>query len=132
MVTQTPVRAREGEVRPAEPMRTRRMYRPPVDIIEQKDELWMVLDMPGVEPGDVDIQYENGLLTIHGKVQPREPENAQYLRCEYGVGDYHRTFSLGEGIDADKIQAECRNGVVKLHLPKSEALKPRKISVKAG
>jgi HSP20 family protein len=132
MATETPVKRREDQVRRVEPMRTRRMYTPPVDILEQKDGLWLMLDMPGVQAGDVEIQYENGLLTIHGKVQPREPQDADYLHCEYGTGDFYRTFSVGEGIDADKIEAECRNGVIKLHLPKSEALKPRKIEVKAG
>jgi HSP20 family protein len=108
------------------------VYAPLVDIIEQKDGLLLVLDMPGVEPGDIDIQYENGLVTIHGKVAPREQEKACYLRYEYGTGDFYRTFTVGEGIDAGKIEAECKNGVVTLRLPKSEAFKPRKIEVKGG
>jgi len=121
-----------GDVRRAEPMRSRRVYTPPVDIIEQKDGLLMLLDMPGVEPDGIHIQYENGLVTIHGKVQPREAEQAQYLLREYGTGDYYRSFTVGEGIDVNKIEACCKDGVVTLHLPKSEALKPRRIEVKGG
>ncbi|HOQ86462.1 MAG TPA: Hsp20/alpha crystallin family protein, partial [Phycisphaerae bacterium] len=74
MATETLVRQGQSEVRRAEPARTRRVYAPLVDIIEQKDGLLLVLDMPGVEPGDIDIEYENGLLTVHGKVEPREQE----------------------------------------------------------
>jgi len=107
------------------------VFTPPVDIIEQKDSLVLMLDMPGVEPTDIDIQLENGLLTVHGKVEPRERQGLDYLRCEYGTGDYYRTFTVGDGIDAQRIEAECKNGVVKVNLPKSEALKPRKITVKS-
>jgi HSP20 family protein len=106
------------------------VYTPPVDIIERPDGLVMLLDMPGVESKDIDIQYENGLLTVHGKVQSREPENASWLVHEYGTGDYHRSFTVGEGIDTGKIEAELKDGVMRLSLPKAESLKPRKIEVK--
>jgi HSP20 family protein len=129
MTTETQVR-RQSEARP-ERARDRCVYTPPVDIVEQKNGLTLLADMPGVDPGDIDIQYENGVLTLHGRVEPREPQNARHLVREYGTGDYCRTFALGEGIDADKIVAEYKDGVLKLHLPKSEALKPRKIEVKA-
>lgn len=109
----------------------RPVYTPPVDIIETPDGLRMLLDMPGVEPGDIDIQYENGVLTIEGKVQPRKREGVEYLLCEYGVGDYFRSFALGEGIDANKIEASFDDGVMTLTLPKAEALKPRKIEIKS-
>lgn len=132
MATETAVARREkSELRRAEePTRARRVYSPPVDIIEQKDGLCLLLDMPGVDPAGVDVQYENGLLTIRGKVEPREHDQATYLLREYGTGDYYRSFTVGEGIDAAKIEAECKNGVLKLHLPKAEAFKPRKIEVK--
>ncbi len=129
MATQTAVRRREQ----AEPVERghRPVYAPAVDIVETKDGLVMLLDMPGVEPGDIDIQYENGLLAIHGKVKPREPEQATWLVHEYGTGDYRRSFTVGEAIDIDKIEAEYKNGVMRLHLPKAESLKPRRIEVKS-
>ncbi len=115
------------------PERTRDVwsYTPSVDIIEMENELFVLADMPGVETKDVDVRYEQGLLTIHGRVEPRQDEvSTNYLLCEYGIGDYYRTFQIGEGIDASKISAEFRNGVLELHLPKTQAYKPRKIVVK--
>lgn len=131
MATETIEKAKTSEVKRAEPARAAKTYVPPVDIIEDRNGLVLLLDMPGVEPRDVEIQYENGVLTIHGKVNVQEPEGMTYIRREYGKGDYHRSFAVGEGIDASKIDAECRNGVVTLHLPKAEAFKPRRIEVKA-
>lgn len=88
-------------------------------------------DLPGVTADDLDIDFENKELTIRGRVSPRQ-EGSQYLFAEYGVGDFYRTFSIGESIDTEKIAAELKNGVLTLHLPKTEAVKPRKIAVKAG
>ncbi len=129
MVAQTPVK-RETETRP-ERIAERRVATPPVDIVEQKDGLLLLADMPGVEPQNIDVQYENGVLTLHGKIEPREKPNMRCLLREYNVTDYHRSFTIGEGIDIDKIEATIKDGVMRLHLPKSEALKPRKIEVKA-
>lgn len=121
-----------AEVTRAERTRDARTYVPNVDIVEQADGLLLVADMPGVRAEDVDIQYEQGLLTIQGRVQARHDDVGpdQYMLREYGVGDFYRSFRVGEGVDIDKIRAELKNGVMTLHLPKAEALKPRKISVK--
>jgi len=106
-------------------------YRPNVDIIETKDELTVLADLPGVRAGDVDINFERGTLTLHGRVCPRQDENTNYLLREYGVGDFYRTFEVSESIDAGRIHAELADGVLKLHLPKVEAAKPRKIEVRS-
>ena len=133
MAEATTIEKREHEVVQAERTRSGRVYRPNVDIIERTDELLLVADMPGVRSEDIDIQYENGLLSIQGRVQPRQRADcAGFLSCEYGVGDFERSFQIGEGIDASRIQAECSAGVLTLHLPKTEAVKPRKIAVKTG
>ena len=72
------------------------------------------------------------IADLHGRVEPRQNEGTtNYLLHEYGVGDYYRSFRLGEGIDPDKIEAHLKDGVMKLHLPKSEATKPKKIAVQA-
>ena len=76
------------------------------------------------------IRFENGELTIHGQVCPRY-ENVNLVYGEYTIGDFHRTFAIGEAIDAEKISAEMSGGVLTLHLPKSEKVKPRRIAVKA-
>lgn len=105
-------------------------YTPRCDIFETDDELVLCADLPGVEPGNADVRYENGELIIHARCTPRQ-EGVNYLGYEYGIGDYYRAFTIGEAIDADKIAAELRNGVLTVHLPKSEAVKPKKIPVKA-
>jgi HSP20 family protein len=116
----------------ARPERTRsgRAYQPNVDIIEKTDELLVLADVPGARPEDIDVHFENRTLDIHAKVQPRYPENTRLLMQEYGVGDFHRSFEVSEAIDAARIYAECTDGVLTLHLPKAEAVKPRKIAVK--
>jgi HSP20 family molecular chaperone IbpA len=105
-------------------------YVPRIDIWENADELVLYGDLPGVEPENLDIRFENDQLTLHGKVSPRH-EGVNFVRGEYGIGDFHRSFTIGEAIDAEKISAEMHNGVVTLHLPKSEKVKPRRIEVKA-
>ena len=116
----------------AEHTRTGTIYRPLVDIVECSDELTLLADVPGAAAGDVDVKFEDGLLTIHARVHPRYDESARFLRAEYGVGDYDRTFQIGETIDPSKISAEYREGVLTLHLPKTEATKPRKIHVQTS
>jgi len=105
-------------------------YRPNVDILESKNELTVLADLPGVHAEDVDIHFEQGTLTLHGKVRPRQPENTSFLLREYGIGDFYRTFQVSESIDDSRIHAELSDGVLALHLPKVEAAKPRKIEVK--
>jgi len=100
------------------------------DIWEDDQELTLFGDLPGVDPKDLDIRFENSELSIHGKVAPRNAE-LQPLLSEYGIGDFYRSFAIGEKIDSAKISAELKNGVLTLHLPKTEAVKPRRIDVKA-
>ena len=103
---------------------------PRFDIWEGDEELILVGDVPGVSVDDLDIRFENRELTIHGKVPPRF--GGEYMYGEYEIGDFHRTFAIGEAIDGEKIHAEIHNGVLTLHLPKTEKVKPRKIEVKAN
>jgi len=131
MANDTAIEKRESEVVQAERTRGGRVYRPNVDIIEQSDKLLLQADLPGATAEDIDINLEKGVLSIHARARPRRDEDAtQYLTHEYGVGDFARSFQVGEGIDADRIEAKFTDGVLTLRLPKSEALVPRKISVK--
>jgi len=109
---------------------SRRTYSPNVDILETKDDLLLVADMPGVKSDSVDIHFENGELYLHGHVGDRQPGDQRYLLREYGVGDFYRVFQISEQIDAEKITAEYHAGVLTVRLPKVEAVKPRKILVK--
>lgn len=106
-------------------------FTPRVDILETRDALVLYADLPGVLPQDLDVRFEKDELTIYGKVAPRY-DNPTYLAYEYGVGDFYRAFTISEAIDADKIAAELRDGVLTVQLPKSEKVKPRKIQIKSA
>lgn len=103
-------------------------YTPRIDIVETDRELVVYADLPGVEPEQLDIRYEEGQLTLLGKAAPRQP-GVEYASLEYGVGDFHRAFTIGESIDASAISAEFQRGVLVLHLPKVERVQPRRIPV---
>lgn len=111
--------------------RSRRVYNPAVDIIERKDNIVVIADMPGVDEKSVDITLEKNILTIYGKVEAGIPEKHTLYLSEYGIGDYQRVFTLTDEVDREKIQATVKNGVLRIMLPKTEALKTRKIAVKA-
>jgi HSP20 family protein len=126
----TSLQKTEGTAGQIQPEATQSVYYTPrVDILENENEINIFADMPGVRSEDADIRFENGELTLHGRCSPRQ-EVANYLAAEYGIGDFYRVFTINESIDADKITAELKNGVLTVHLPKSEAVKPRRIAVK--
>lgn len=106
------------------------VYTPRFDVTETEDDLILYGDLPGVEPADLDVRFEERELTVHGTVAARHADK-QHLRSEYGIGDFHRTFTVSEAIDAEGISAELRNGVLTVRLPKSDAVKPRRIQVKS-
>jgi HSP20 family protein len=116
----------------AEGTRAGEFYRPPVDILEHADELVVQADIPGARSEDIDVNFEDGALTIHAKVKERAPSARPPVVREYGVGDFRRTFRVSEHIDGTRISASYRDGVLTLRLPKAEAAKPRKIQVNAG
>jgi HSP20 family molecular chaperone IbpA len=120
-----------GSLATAERTRGGLTFLPRVDIVENDNELLIFADMAGVKAEDLDIRFENGELSIFGRVALRH-ENVDFTYGEYGIGDFFRTFLISEAIDAEKISAELKNGVLKLHLPKSEAAKPKRITVQAS
>jgi HSP20 family molecular chaperone IbpA len=111
--------------------RPEKVYLPAVDIIEKKDEIIVTADMPGVDERTVDITLEKNVLTIYGKVETEAPKGHRLVFSEYGIGDFHRAFTLSEEVDRERIQATAKNGVLRLILPKAAAAKSRKIEVKA-
>ena len=124
-------RQEDGNVAVVEHTRNATTYTPRFDIVETDGELVLFGDLPGVKKDDLDIRFENGDLTIEGKVLPRQTRR-EFLYGEYGMGDFRRSFTISETINVEKISAELHSGVLTLHLPKVEAAKPRKIAVKAG
>jgi HSP20 family molecular chaperone IbpA len=129
-VTNAPAKDRADLAHP-EATRGGVYFTPRVDILETEQELTLFADVPGVKPGDVDLRYENGELLLHGKVQPRA-QGKNLLLQEYEEGDFYRSFTIHESIDAGRISAECKNGVLTVHLPKVEAVKPRQIKVQGA
>ena len=133
MTATTQVEKTGQATQPVERLRPRRAYVAPVDIVEKPDELVLLVDVPGAKPESINLHFERGTLSIHAAVEPRQDEHqTRYLVREYGVGDFDRTFQVGDGIDAENIGAEYRNGVLTVHLPKAAVNKPRKIAVTAS
>lgn len=120
----------EADLAHAEHTRNVRHYQPNVDIVELAEELIVYADMPGATAEGIDVDFENGTLTIHGKVKPRQGDETNYVLQEYGVGHFYRTFRVSETVDSQRISAHYADGVLVLHLPKVEAARPRKINVK--
>jgi len=105
---------------------------PAVDMYQNKDEIIVKAAIPGVRPDDIDIQVTGDILTIKGELKDEEKiEEGNYLRKERRYGQFCREFSLPTQVSADKAKAEFEHGVLTLHLPKSEAAKPKSITVKA-
>jgi HSP20 family protein len=103
---------------------------PRVDIHEEKDRFVVLADVPGVEPKDIDITAENGVLTVRGerRAEKRETENG-YERVERVSGAFLRRFTLPEGANTDSIKAKQTNGVLEVTIPKTPAVQPRRISI---
>jgi HSP20 family protein len=113
----------------AEETRNGQFFTPRVDIMETDKELLIYADMPGALPHDIDLRYEKGELTLRGRVHAGE-NKGNLLFGEYNTGDLYRVFQLHETIDAAKIEAEFKNGVLIVHLPKQEAAKPKQVAVR--
>lgn len=103
---------------------------PAVDVKEEQDKFIIHADLPGVDPKDIDVGMENGVLTIKGQRESeRKEEREGYKRMERVRGNFFRRFSLPDTADAEKIAAKCRNGVLEVIIPKQEKVQPRRITV---
>lgn len=113
-----------------EKTRTLETVLPPVDIYESEEEILLFADMPGVLKEDVKVNIDNGTLSLSGirRLQPRGAVRWE----EFGDVEYRRNFSVPQTINVEKVYAELKDGVLKLHLPKSEAAKPRLIQINAA
>lgn len=108
------------------------VFRPDIDIVEHSDAFLVVADLPGVDDGHVDVRLEDGVLSIEARQAFELDPGWTQLHEEYRVGGYRRQFHLSEGIDANRIEARMREGVLELRLPKTERHQPRQIAVQAG
>lgn len=106
-----------------------RVFVPTADIYEADDSLSVVMEMPGVDKDNVEVNVENGVLKVEGRLDFSKYEGLQPIYTEYNIGHYARSFSLSSKIDQTKIAAEMKDGVLALRLPKIEEAKPRTIQV---
>lgn len=107
---------------------SRSFVRPPCDVYENVDEFLLVADLPGVSREDLSIHMDQDELVIQAHRQQPQVQG-KWLSVEYVACDYQRRFMLPAGVEADKVRAELQDGVLHIHLPKSEAIKPRQIPI---
>lgn len=117
---------------PAEQTKPGPVFTPPVDIFETEREIVLLADMPGVKAKDLSIDLHEDILSLSGEVVSPEAAGETDVFREYKTGKYLREFTLSEIIDQPKIEASLTDGVLRLILPKVEAAKPRKITVKVS
>lgn len=107
----------------------RRYISPPVDIVETKDGFYLEAEMPGVNKSGLEVLLEQNELTLVGHRSQEASNDAEFLYRESDTRDFRRVFALDPTIDTAKIDAKIENGVLRLFLPKAEAVKPRKIVI---
>ncbi len=107
------------------------VYQLPVDVYETGDEYVVEAVIPGIPVDKINIEFQNGALTISGEVPRTEHEGATYHLRERWYGRFQRTLTFPTAVDADKIEATLENGVLRVHLPKTAEARPKQIRVKA-
>ena len=122
------------ELKEQEQTRPGRYYVPEVEIFEDEEALYLSADMPGVDLESVDVELNDDVLTLQGRVSLKDYEGLRPIYTEYNVGHYLRRFTLSDAsrFDRDAITARMVNGVLDIRLPRSEKTKPRRISVTAA
>jgi len=105
---------------------------PPVDVIEDVEGITLYADLPGVTKEKLSLEVDGETLTIEGEMDLRMPEGMEATHAEVSVPRFRRVFTLSKELDTGKLQAELKQGVLKLRMQKAERAKPRRISVQAG
>ena len=122
---QMPAGAQSGDAMPLE-------LSPAVDIIENKDGVTLLVDLPGVNKDSLDIDVDKNVLTIKGTINLHTHEKLSATYMDVHAGTFTRQFTLGSELDASAIDASLKDGLLKLVVPRSEQHKPKKIEIKAG
>jgi HSP20 family protein len=107
-------------------------WAPPVDLFEEKDSFVVKAELPGLRKEDIDISYQDGALTVSGERKEEKREGSNPARTERFFGRFQRTVSLPKQVDAGKIKASYKDGVLSISLPKAEEAKPKQIEVHVG
>ena len=105
---------------------------PPVDVIEDATGITLYADLPGVPKEKLNLEVDGDTLVIEGEMDMRMPDGMEAMHAEVSLPRYRRVFTLSKELDTGKLQAELKNGVLKLHIQKAEHAKPRRIAVQAA
>lgn len=106
------------------------VWAPQTDLVETDDTYRIHLDVPGMSKEDISINLQNNTLTVSGtRSSERRDEGEEYVRVERAMGNFHRTFTLPETVDADNIEATYDNGVLNIHVPKTEGSTRKQIEI---
>src|SRR5919201_1568195 len=112
---------------------SRDAWMPPLDVRESEDRFEVRVDLPGLNPEDVDVTFEDGMLTISGKRQFESEDKADtWHRVERGFGTFARSIRLPQTADSERIEASFDKGVLTVSVPKTEQAKPRQIEVRTS
>ncbi|MEE4023582.1 Hsp20/alpha crystallin family protein [Gordonia sp. PKS22-38] len=103
----------------------------PLDLYKVDDHYVLVADLPGADPGTIDVDVDNGVLTLSAQRSAPSDEGVQWLTSERFSGAYRRQLTLGDGIDSTRITANYDNGVLTVTIPMAEKAKPRKIAIES-
>lgn len=105
-------------------------WMPAVDVVDEKDQIRVKADLPGLKKEEIGVSVDNGILTIKGeKKEEKETKEKEYIRSERYYGAFHRSFTLPVGVDAQKVNAGYKDGVLEITLPKKEDAKSKQIKV---
>jgi HSP20 family protein len=106
---------------------------PPLNVLDDGESFRVRAEVPGVDPGSIDIAVTANTVTIRGeRTMPEVPENASWHRRERAAGKFRRSLTLPEQVDDSKVTARCENGILEVLLPRAESARPRKIDVEVG
>ena len=109
---------------------SRAAWQPRADVSEREDAFEVVVELPGIDRENVNVTFENNVLTIEGEVTFEKDDDAKYYRSERREGKFHRSFRVSEGgVEAESIEAKFNNGLLTLHLPKVAEVLPKKIEI---
>lgn len=103
--------------------------RPAADILQENEAFYILMDMPGVKREDLVISADKNTLTVEADTSYAFQDNERFIENEFGNVHYERKFTLSDAVDANNIKANLKNGLLRLHLPKAEELRPRKIEI---
>jgi HSP20 family protein len=104
-------------------------WAPPVDVAETQDKIVVRAEVPGMKQDAIQIEFENGLLTIKGERRLEKPEGMTWHRVERTYGNFSRSFTLPRTIDAERIGASYRDGILEIEVPKKDEAKPKQIRI---